>query len=146
MQSINSSFNNLGLAAGNTVSISPAHVKNGVNPLSIKQELGKQIADKQSRPERVEQAVDSQKQAQQKQAQQGFELDAQTLSFLENNQEPSQLVRQQDTGTDSNQSNKFTAKDQISSQNQTAVSSYQNINNLAQRESVQQLLGIDLYA
>jgi len=141
MQSINSSFNNLGLAAGNTVSISPAHVKNGVNPLS-----GKQIADKQSRPERVEQAVDSQKQAQQKQAQQGFELDAQTLSFLENNQEPSQLVRQQDTGTDSNQSSKFTAKDQISSQNQTAVSSYQNINNLAQRESVQQLLGIDLYA
>jgi len=37
-------------------------------------------------------------------------------------------------------------KDDISRQNQHAVNSYQNVNNLAQRENVQQMLGVDLFA
>ncbi len=36
--------------------------------------------------------------------------------------------------------------DQPSPQNLTAVNTYQTVNNLAQRESIQSMLGVDLYA
>jgi anti-sigma28 factor (negative regulator of flagellin synthesis) len=36
--------------------------------------------------------------------------------------------------------------DQPSSQNLTAVNTYQTVNNLAQRESIQLMLGVDIYA
>jgi len=39
-----------------------------------------------------------------------------------------------------------TSQDKPSAHNETAVASYQTIGNLAQRESVQQLLGVDLFA
>lgn len=39
-----------------------------------------------------------------------------------------------------------TDKDKPSPKNETAVASYQTVGNLAQRESVQQLLGVDLFA
>lgn len=105
------------------------------------------------------------------QSKQNFELDEKTIAFLEKHrlestqsqstqsqstqfqnsqvqkdQVPNQVIPQDDSRTDFANSSEFIAKDQVSFQNQTAVSSYQRINNLAQRESVQQLLGIDLYA
>ena len=39
-----------------------------------------------------------------------------------------------------------TGQDQPSAKNETAVASYQAVGNLAQRESVQKLLGVDLFA
>lgn len=36
--------------------------------------------------------------------------------------------------------------DKPSAQNLTAVNTYQTVNNLAQRESIQSMLGVDLYA
>lgn len=43
-------------------------------------------------------------------------------------------------------SNNSTAYDQPSKKNSTAVSTYQSVNNLEQRENVQQLLGVDIFA
>lgn len=40
----------------------------------------------------------------------------------------------------------FASQDQPSAKNETAVASYQAVGNLAQRESVQQLFGVDLFA
>jgi len=39
-----------------------------------------------------------------------------------------------------------TEQDQPSAHNETAVASYQAVNNLAKRESVQQLFGVDVFA
>ncbi len=151
MQTINSSFNNLALGAGNNVPVNPAHAKNRVNPVT-----GKSTVEKQDKSLKTEQELTSQKKAKQHetkqseakqyQQKQSFELDEATLAFLENNQEQSQLVQKNEATTGFSDSTKFIAKENISSQNQTAVSSYQKVGNLAQRESVQQLLGIDLYA
>ena len=43
-------------------------------------------------------------------------------------------------------SSKDAGYDQPSSQNRTAVSAYKQVDNLAQRENVQQLFGVDLFA
>lgn len=43
-------------------------------------------------------------------------------------------------------SNSSTSYDNPSEQNQTAVSTYQSVDNLAKQESIQQLFGVDLYA
>jgi hypothetical protein len=43
-------------------------------------------------------------------------------------------------------SDRSTAYDQPSKKNATAVSTYQSVNNLEQRENVQQLLGVDIFA
>jgi len=42
--------------------------------------------------------------------------------------------------------NDSASQDQPSAKNETAVASYQAVGNLAQRESVQQLFGVDLFA
>ncbi len=41
---------------------------------------------------------------------------------------------------------KFTDYDQPSEQNHTAVATYQHIDNLAQRENIQEVFGVDLFA
>ncbi|WP_286261697.1 hypothetical protein [Thalassotalea atypica] len=43
-------------------------------------------------------------------------------------------------------SNNNTSYDQPSKRNTTAVTAYQSVGNLEQRESVQQLLGVDIFA
>ena len=156
MQAINSSFNNLALGTGSNVPVSPAHAKKSGKLLAETQATENKTVEKQNKPVKTEQTLTSQKQAQQNEAtqsqqKQSFELDEATLAFLQNNQEQnnqeqSQLVQKNESTADFSGSNEFIAKDNVSSQNQTAVSSYQKIDNLAQRESVQQLLGIDLYA
>jgi hypothetical protein len=166
MQAINSSFNHLTLGTGSNVSGSSVHAKKSANvrvnpidnPLVEKKVVSPPRVTQQNKAEQaeqVQQVVDSQKQTQPKQAEQSqhnksqnkqsFALAADTLAFLEGNQAQNQLVHQQSTAAVSG-SNEFIAKDHISRQNKTAVSSYQHIDNLAQRESVQKLLGVDLYA
>jgi len=113
-------------------------------------------AEKQVNQQHVNQQKAQKQNAQQHQVKeenrQSFELDEATIAYYESNASPSQLA-QHESATDiltSDDSAKSFAKglpkDNISSQNQSAVSSYQSIGNLAQRESVQQLLGIDLFA
>ncbi len=77
-----------------------------------------------------------------------------------NNQEKSSIVineqgiafyeeRQASVSTQAqprNESYSSTSKDQLSAKNETAVANYQTVGNLAQRESVQKLFGVDLFA
>ena len=78
-----------------------------------------------------------------KQAQPSIVIDEQAIALYEQNQ-----------ALQSTQSNKegfsfeksSASQDQPSAKNETAVASYQAIDNLAKRESVQQLFGVDLFA
>jgi hypothetical protein len=149
MQLINSSLNNLRFAAANNMAINAGSVKKTVNPFSSEQLAKQPIGEKQGKPSYNEQGVDN-KPAQQikvksTQLPQSFELDEATLAFLQGTQTQYQSVQSQGSGFFSD-SNEFIVKDYISRQNISAVSSYQAISNLAQRESVQKLLGVDLYA
>tara|TARA_B110000467_G_C18080807_1_gene346528 strand:+ start:240 stop:635 length:396 start_codon:yes stop_codon:yes gene_type:complete len=131
MQLTNSaSFRNSTIATNNVVT-GTAKAKTSSEPLS------KDIADKASKPE--------QNLNNQKESNQNVELNEAAIAFLESKQAQGDLVQQADEFSVNSSDEEF-AKETISSQNQTAVSSYQAIGNLAQRESVQQLLGIDLYA
>jgi hypothetical protein len=160
MQTINSSFSNVALGTSNNVPVNPAQLKNKVNAIT-----GKQVSEKQDKPVKSEQFSNSSKQVEQNEAKpaqqkQSFKLDEATIAFLESNQqqnyqeknyqEQGQLVQKNDSIANFSSVNESIDKDiikeSVSSQNKTAVSSYQQIDNLAQRESVQQLLGIDLYA
>ncbi len=71
------------------------------------------------------------------------------LTEVENNflssSTPSDSILNQQASTNQPAGDK-TTKEHISSQNQTAVAHYKVVGNLAQRESVQQMFGVDLFA
>ncbi|MGL1958149.1 MAG: hypothetical protein OCD00_12620 [Colwellia sp.] len=77
---------------------------------------------------------------------QRFDVDESAIAFFENNQLTKNDTAQSNTQTNTQSTFAQTASDHISSQNKTAVSAYKTVNNLAQRESVQQLFGVDLFA
>jgi|GEM_PF-1314239 len=70
------------------------------------------------------------------QAQSGIVIDEKAVALFE---------QQQHAKLNSNYSGSLN-QDQPSSKNETAVASYQAVDNLAQRESVQQMFGVDLFA
>ena len=53
---------------------------------------------------------------------------------------------EQQSATNKNVVSNNASLDKPSAQNLTAVNTYQTVNNLAQRESIQSMLGVDLYA
>lgn len=55
-------------------------------------------------------------------------------------------LRNNQPSTNQQNANQQTSYDQPSQRNNTALSAYQSVDNLEQRESVQQLLGVDVYA
>ena len=69
-------------------------------------------------------------------------IDEQAIAFFEQNQ----LIQSQSSKENFSFDDSSTSQDQPSAKNETAVASYQAVGNLAQRESVQQLFGVDLYA
>ena len=78
-----------------------------------------------------------------KQANQGIIADQQAIALFEKNQFEANAAKS------SASSSTFAAaadKDKPSPQNESAVASYQAVGNLAQRESVQQLFGVDVFA
>lgn len=77
-----------------------------------------------------------------KQANQGVIADQQAIALFEKNQFEANAAK----STVSSSSYSATDQDKPSPKNQTAVASYQAIGNLAQRESVQQLFGVDIFA
>jgi hypothetical protein len=96
------------------------------------------------------------KKSQSNQSKQSFVLDDSKLAIIESHQAKSQSSSTQVLEANSlqfneqanafSQTNQQDYKEQIPSRNQTAVSTYANIDNLAQRESVQKLFGVDLFA
>lgn len=77
-----------------------------------------------------------------KQANQGVVADQQAIALFEKNQFEANAAK----STLDSSSFSATDQDKPSPKNQTAVASYQAIGNLAQRESVQQLFGVDIFA
>lgn len=70
-----------------------------------------------------------------KQAKPSIVYDEQAIALFEQQKPPT-----------ANASFSSTEQDQPSTHNETAVASYQAVNNLAKRESVQQLFGVDVFA
>lgn len=71
----------------------------------------------------------------------GFVINEQAIVKFKENQ-----LSQRDTSQFSNNQYATTSPDQPSSKNLTAITQYQAINNLAERESVQKIFGVDLLA
>ncbi len=76
------------------------------------------------------------------QSQETVNFDEKTLAELERS---AQLFAVDNSELNYQNSNQL-AKEQITRNNQTAISSYQLVGNLAQRESVQSMMGVDLFA
>lgn len=73
----------------------------------------------------------------------------QTPSIVIDEQALAQFKENQDLQASNDNSSfdrSYTSQDQPSAKNETAVASYQAVGNLAQRESVQQFFGVDLFA
>ncbi|WP_440873929.1 hypothetical protein [Thalassotalea sp. PLHSN55] len=84
----------------------------------------------------AEVALEQEKQQGDKQ-QSRFDVNEQSLLLVQQNQQQQ---------SSQSQSFKHTDYDQPSMQNQTAVSVYQSVSNLSQRENIQQIFGVDLLA
>ncbi len=85
----------------------------------------------------------SQKNSQNNQAER-LDVDPSAIALVEKNQQLNAVsnVQQQGQSTYS----KSADYDQPSQQNKTAVSTYQSVGGIAQRDSIQQAFGVDLYA
>jgi len=82
-----------------------------------------------------------QEQASNKQVTPSIVIDEQAIALFEQSKASLSSNAQSSNGS------VFSAnQDQPSAKNETAVASYQAVGNLAQRESVQKLLGVDLFA
>jgi hypothetical protein len=77
-----------------------------------------------------------------KQANQGVVADQQAIALFEKNQFEANAAKSAVTSNTVSASD----KDKPSPKNETAVASYQTVGNLAQRESVQQLFGVEIFA
>ena len=80
-----------------------------------------------------------QDQSSNKQATPSIVIDEQAIALFEQNQASIESQTSKESFSSDNQ-------DQPSAKNETAVASYQAVGNLAQRESVQKLFGVDLFA
>lgn len=151
--SLNSPSKHLAVPNGKALPVSSADVGAGI--AAVKNKVQPLVGTNDS-ANKAEQVLSATKQAQQNQdkqnslqsTKQSFELDEATIAFFKNNQAQSQLVK--DKSADSYSASAALddnfSKDSISFQNRNAVSSYQSIGNLAQRESVQQIFGVDVFA
>ncbi len=116
---------------------SPVGQSSRLGPLSTANVAGKSatpIKSSAASPEQqkhstVEQSLHSQ-------AQSGIIIDEQAIAFFE----------QQQHAKSNNHYSDSLNQDRPSSKNETAVASYQAVDNLAQRESVHQMFGVDLFA
>ena len=79
----------------------------------------------------------------QKKQQNRLDIDPQAIALVAQNQ---QLNAKQNTQSNNNPNAVQSEYDQPSRQNKTAVSAYQSVDNIAQRDSVQQSFGVDFYA
>ncbi len=68
-------------------------------------------------------------------------IDEQAIALFEQNQVSLSLQEQASKNNFSS-----TSQNQLFAKNETAVANYQVVSNLAQRESIQQLFGVDLFA
>ncbi len=78
-------------------------------------------------------------------SQQRFDVDQQAIALIEREQlQPYNNGSNQQQNTSSNDDN--SRYDAPSSQNQSAVAAYQSVDSIAQRDNIQQVFGVDLFA
>lgn len=118
----------------NSVGSTSAYGKLSTANISHKQNTSINESRDSTDPSKVEQETSSNKQATP-----NFVIDEQAIALFKENQtlQPSLTQKNDD---------KHSFANQVSSNNETAVASYQSVNNLAQRESVQKIFGVDLFA
>lgn len=117
-----------------TSSTIATQISNKVNGVSSQQQPVKRVElEREQNPEQKNQ---------QTQRSERFDVDPQALALVEKEYQNNQVTN----FTSSASTNNNTAYDNPSEQNQTAISTYQGVGNLAQKESIKQLFGIDLYA
>lgn len=68
-------------------------------------------------------------------------IDEQAIALFKENQATQPSLTQQN-----NEQTSFAQQSKAAPNNETAVASYNSVNNLAQRESIQKLFGVDLFA
>jgi len=91
-------------------------------------------------------------QAQQPPKVERFDIDPQAIALIEQEQQSQQSQTSQTLGTSnqssdqSRQKTNSTAYDQPPSQNKSAVAAYQSVDSISQRENIQQIFGVDLFA
>jgi hypothetical protein len=77
-------------------------------------------------------------------AQQRFDIDEQAIALIEREQlQPFNNASQQQSSGSNNDNSRYDAP---SSQNQSAVAAYQSVDSIAQRDNIQQVFGVDLFA
>ena len=89
-------------------------------------------------------SLDQEKQ-QKSQQQTRFEVDQQSLALVQQNYQQN-YQQQNQHGQQTQFGAQQTKYDQPSAQNQTAVSVYQSVSNLSERDNIQQIFGVDLLA
>jgi hypothetical protein len=100
-------------------------------PASLSVDSKLSISQQRDRLAVQQEKTQSQEQNKQSQKSNRFDVDLSALALVEQT---------------ASSSSKGAGYDQPSSQNRTAVSAYEQVDNLAQRENVQQLFGVDLFA
>lgn len=97
----------------------------------------------QAQEQRTRAVVREENQAQRSQADTRFDVDEQAIALIEQEQlQPFNNREQQSQNNNANNS----GYDAPSSQNQTAVAAYQSVDSIAQRDNIQQVFGVDLFA
>lgn len=77
-------------------------------------------------------------------AQQRFDVDEQAIALIEREQlQPFNNASQQQSSGNNNDNSRYDAP---SSQNQSAVAAYKSVDSIAQRDNIQQVFGVDLFA
>lgn len=81
-------------------------------------------------------------------SQQRFEVDEQAIALLEREQlTPYNNASNQSSNGNNQNANAYNGGyDAPSSQNQSAVAAYQSVDSIAQRDNIQQVFGVDLFA
>ncbi|WP_448214052.1 hypothetical protein [Colwellia sp. MEBiC06753] len=114
-------------------------VKSTTVSSSATQLVRQQTNNQQQAQQAAERAREQQQQAEQRQQVNRVDVDENAIAVLE---QQNQQRRQTANQTSEQQA----GYDQPSNQNITAISAYRSVDAIEQRESVQQLLGVDLFA
>ena len=76
---------------------------------------------------------------------QRLDIDEQSIALIEREQLPASNVNS-NRQTNNQQSNNSSGYDAPPSQNQLAVAAYQSVGSIAQRDNIEQIFGVDLFA
>ncbi|MEW6991098.1 hypothetical protein AADZ91_10450 [Colwelliaceae bacterium 6441] len=90
----------------------------------------------------LQEQAKTQQESPQKNPQERLDIDPQAIALVEQDQQ----LRTKQNAEKNNQNSVQADYDQPPQKNNTAVSTYQSVGNIAQRDTIQQAFGVDVYA